>query len=176
MIVLRAPLPSDVDALHPMVAGTSVPDTLLWDGPESLEEYRRSWQVTVAAVAKGERHTFTIVEAATGAVIGTAGLRPVAGTGAPPPFRADIGLFIGAAWHGRGYGTAAVRKLVEHGFDAMALAKIEASVFVGNVASRRIFEKNGFQLEGTIRKAVRKRGQLLDEWQFGIVRADFTRA
>src|SRR5437762_4562033 len=157
MIVIRAPQLADVDALHPMVAGTTVPETLLWDGPESLEDYRRTWTMTVAAVAKGERHTFTIVEAASGAVVGTAGIRPVAGQGAPPLFRADIGLFIGIAYQGRGYGTMVVRKLVEHGFGAMALEKLEASVFVGNVASRRIFEKNGFALEGTIRKAVRKR-------------------
>jgi RimJ/RimL family protein N-acetyltransferase len=50
------------------------------------------------------------------------------------------------------------------------LQKIEATVFAGNMASRRIFEKNGFSLEGTIRKAALKRGQLIDEWLLGIVR------
>ena len=49
------------------------------------------------------------------------------------------------------------------------LKKLEATVFVGNHASRRAFEKNGFTLEGTIRRAVRKRGVLVDEWLFGIV-------
>src|SRR5439155_8403632 len=108
-----------------------------------LDEYRRTWTMTVEAVAKGERHTFTIVEVASGAVVGTAGIRPVAGQGAPPPFRADIGLFIGTAYQGGGYGTMVVRKLVEDGFVAMALEKLEAAVFVGNEASRRIFEKDG---------------------------------
>ncbi|MDB4967388.1 MAG: acetyltransferase, family [Myxococcales bacterium] len=172
MIELRAPLPSDVEALHPLVAGTGVADTLLWDGPASLDEYRRTWLIFVEEVARGGRQTFTIVETATGAVIGTAGLRPVAGSDAAPWFRADIGLFIGIPYQGRGYGTAAVRQLLDVGFGKLGLEKIEAAVFVGNVASRRIFEKNGFVLEGTIRKAVRKRGRLVDEWLLGIVREE----
>ena len=51
----------------------------------------------------------------------------------------------------------------------LRLEKLEATVFVGNVASRRVFEKNGFLLEGTIRRAVKKRGRLVDEWLFGLL-------
>jgi RimJ/RimL family protein N-acetyltransferase len=46
-------------------------------------------------------------------------------------------------------------------------------VFTNNPASRRIFEKNGFQVEGTIRLAINKRGQLLDEWLLGITKEEF---
>ena len=60
-----------------------------------------------------------------------------------------------------------MRLLARYAFDELGLAKLEATVFVGNVASRRIFEKNGFLLEGTIRRAVRKRGRFVDEWLFG---------
>jgi RimJ/RimL family protein N-acetyltransferase len=42
-------------------------------------------------------------------------------------------------------------------------------VFTGNYPSRRAFEKNGFRLEGTVRRAVQKRGQLLDEWLLGLL-------
>ena len=53
------------------------------------------------------------------------------------------------------------------------MQKIEAFVFAGNQASRQIFEKNGFSLEGTLRKAQLKRGKLLDEWIFGITREEW---
>jgi hypothetical protein len=58
-------------------------------------------------------------------------------------------------------------------FWRLTLEKIEATVFVGHWASRRIFEKNHFILEGTIRKAVQKRGEARDEWLFGITREDY---
>ena len=43
------------------------------------------------------------------------------------------------------------------------------------MASRRISEKNGFTLEGTLHHAQRKRGVFLDEWLFAILREDFER-
>jgi predicted acetyltransferase len=64
-------------------------------------------------------------------------------------FRGDCGLWIGEAWHGKGYGTRVVAELKRIAFEQIKMEKLEAGVFVGNIASRRIFEKNGFQLEGT---------------------------
>ena len=87
----------------------------------------------------------------------------------PGDFRADIGLWVGEPFHGKGYGTAAIAQAVAYGFRALKLSKIEATCFVGNWPSRRSFEKNGFVLEGTIRRAVKKRGVLVDEWLLGIV-------
>ena len=66
-------------------------------------------------------------------------------------------------------GTEAVRLAARHAFEALRLAKLEAGVFVGNLPSRRIFEKSGFLLEGTIRRAVSKRGRFVDEWLFGLL-------
>ena len=93
--------------------------------------------------------------------------------GADQELRADVGLWIGLPYHGKGYGTLAVRWLVDYGFTRLGLEKIEASIYTGNWASRRIFEKNGFILEGTIRKATLKRGQWQDDWRVGITREDY---
>ena len=172
MISLRAPLASDAEALYPLLAGTGVTDTLLWDGPDSLDGYRETWRVTAEQVARGEKHTLVIVESASGAAIGTAGVRPMGAPGCAPSFRGDLGLWIGVPYQGRGLGTLTVRALIEYGFERLKLDKIEATVFVGNEASARVFIKNGFTLEGTIRRAVRKRGRLVDEWLFGIVPED----
>jgi len=84
-----------------------------------------------------------------------------------------MGLWIAKPFHSRGYGSAVVRKIVEYGFKTLTLTKIEALVFVGNTASRKIFEKNGFKLEGTLRAAVKKREKFLDEWVMGILREDY---
>ena len=168
MISLRPVMPEDADVLFSLIYQTSVPDTLLWDGPLSLEEYRQALAVRADEVALGQKHMFTVVELGSQHAVGAASLRPD-----PDNFRADIGLWIGEVYHSRGYGTQAVRWLLGYGFKRLGLEKIDGYVFVGNWPSRRIFEKCGFILEGTIRKAVRKRGVTRDEWLLGITREDY---
>jgi len=168
MIYLQPVQGNDAEALFPLIFSTPVADTLAWDGPETRESFRDALDERAVQVARGERYIFTIVESASGQPVGSASIRPDA-----DKFRGDIGLWIGQPYHNRGYGTRVVRRLLAYGFDALGLEKIEGCVFVGNWASRRIFEKNGFQLEGTIRKAVCKRGLALDEWLFGITREDW---
>jgi RimJ/RimL family protein N-acetyltransferase len=168
VIELRLVQAEDAEALFPLIFRTGVADTLLWDGPGSLEEFQKALAERAGQAARGEIHNFTIIEAATVRPIGSASIRPDG-----QHFRADMGLWIGKPFQGRGYGTQVVRRLIEYGFERLRLEKIDADVFVGNWASRRIFEKNGFSLEGTIRKAVRKYGRAVDEWVLGITRQDY---
>jgi len=163
VIFLRPVQETDADALYPLIYKSIVTDTIVWDGPSSLVEFRQALSERALEVSSGKRHIFTIIEQASGQPIGSASLRSD-----EKHFRGDIGLWIGLPYHGKGYGTLVVHKLLEYGFERLGMDKIEGSVFKDNWASRRIFEKNGFRLEGTLRKAVRKRGQSLDEWLFGI--------
>jgi RimJ/RimL family protein N-acetyltransferase len=45
-------------------------------------------------------------------------------------------------------------------------------VFEWNPASRRVLEKAGYILEGRLRKAVIKDGQLLDQFAYAVTRED----
>jgi ribosomal-protein-alanine N-acetyltransferase len=117
---------------------------------------------------RGEAHMFTLFSGDSPA--GSCSFRPY-----EDGYRADIGLWIGEPHQGRGLGTFAVGELVRYGFQRPEIRKVEASVFVGNASSRRIFEKNGFRVEGTIRLCCRKRERLLDEWLLGITREEYER-
>jgi RimJ/RimL family protein N-acetyltransferase len=154
-----------------LIWGTSVTDTILWDGPESIESYESGFAEREKEVARGLRHMQTIVDPESGSFAGTADIRPDSNY-----LRADIGLWIGTPFQGRGLGTRVVHELTRYGFEVLGLNKIEGSVFVGNDASRRVFEKCGYSLEGTIRSAVRKRGVPVDEWIFGILKAEFLKS
>lgn len=164
---LRPVLAIDADALFPMIHRQPVTDTILWDGPPDLTSYREGLAAKEKATAEGREHLFTLLVGGTPA--GNCSLRPESDN----DFRADIGLWVGAPYQGLGLGTFAVKELVKYGFQNPKIKKIEAGIFVGNTASRRIFEKNGFRLEGTIRAKVLKRGEPLDEWIFGITRKDY---
>lgn len=167
---LRPVQPGDADLLFPLIYNSPVTDTLLWDGPQSLDEFRQGLAERASQTERGEAHHFTIIDELSGKPAGSASIRPDS-----DGFRSDMGLWIGEAYQGRGYGTRVVFRLTAYGFEQLDLMKIEAYIFIGNHASRRIFEKNGFLLEGTIRSAVRKRGRAVDEWLFGITRLDFER-
>ena len=70
-------------------------------------------------------------------------------------------------------GLPAAARALEIAFRDMGMEKVDACAFVGNDASRRVLEKNGFQREGLSRKAVLKRGVWLDEWLLGITREEW---
>ena len=96
---------------------------------------------------------------------GTIDVRPY-----PDGYRADIGLWIGERFHGQGAGTQAIQLICLHPSIQLKLEKLEAMIFEGNHGNRRAFEKNGFQLEGTIRIAVKKSGSYRNEWILGLLR------
>lgn len=162
--VLRLPRSDDVDRLLPLICRSDVTRTIAWDGPPSEPEYRENWRNIVADAATRKRHFFTIVDPISSEPAGTCDVRPDGDA-----FRASLGLWIGLRFQSRGLGTRVVADLVRYGFEELGLCKLDAMVFCGNWASRRVFEKNGFVLEGTIRCALAKRGVPIDEWHLGLV-------
>jgi RimJ/RimL family protein N-acetyltransferase len=62
-----------------------------------------------------------------------------------------------------------IAELVSYGFAELGLHRLDSFIFVGNWASRRAFEKNGFELEGTLRGATLKAGVPRDDWVLGLL-------
>lgn len=89
--------------------------------------------------------------------------------------RADISLFIGdkSSW-GMGYGSEAIELLRDWAFRELDLQKLNAGIYAGNIGCRRAFEKNGFDLEGTLRQEVVSDGSRLDVWRMGLPRSCWT--
>jgi RimJ/RimL family protein N-acetyltransferase len=165
MIDLRHPKESDADLLYPLLIDTTVTETIAWDGPESLEEYRQGMKDRAVQVAEGKSHFFIIIERASGHPIGSCSVRPE-----EEGLHGSLGLWLGEPYQGKGYGTAVVRMLVDYGFEKLGLSRMEAQVFVGNWPSRRVFEKNGFAVVCITRGAVEKRGVWVDAWKLAIER------
>ena len=61
----------------------------------------------------------------------------------------SIGYMILTPWWSKGLGTEAVRQMCGIAFRELALERIIGEVFPENLASARVLEKNGFQLEET---------------------------
>ncbi|MGZ5025183.1 MAG: GNAT family N-acetyltransferase [Chthoniobacterales bacterium] len=85
---------------------------------------------------------------------------------------AELGYWIAEPYWNRGIATAAVRAMVDFGFETLPLDRIFAEPYANNLASARVLEKAGFQLEGRMRKNVIKDGVVLDSLLYAKVRED----
>lgn len=88
-------------------------------------------------------------------------------------FSAELGYWLGEPFWGRGIVSDAVVAMTELGFGELALARIFAVPFAHNVASHRVLEKAGYQLEGILRASAVKDGELLDQHLYARVNPDF---
>lgn len=84
--------------------------------------------------------------------------------------QAEIGYWLAKKHWGKGLATEIAKELVKIGFGKMKLKRITAKVFLPNKASVRVLEKNGFKLEGILRKDVRKNGKFYDIYLFSKIR------
>jgi RimJ/RimL family protein N-acetyltransferase len=89
----------------------------------------------------------------------------------------EIGLRIfDPASRGLGYGTAALRLLVDNLFDNYPINRLEWNCDGRNRASAQVAQKCGFKLEGVVRGLVFVGGEYHDAEVYGLVRADWMAA
>lgn len=172
-LVITWPDREQVEAYYRSITGTDIFDTLIWDGPSCSDDLHDYWarSMSTAPSELGDHLNLAVIERNSGWMIGGMSWRPVNGNAAI----VDIGYAFAKAWHRRGLATEAVRAMVDFGFAARGAERVFATVFVGNVASRRVLEKCGFAYEGLMRRAVCKRGEWRDEWLLAITRPDWLR-
>lgn len=82
---------------------------------------------------------------------------------------AQIHLKLNKASRGKGYGTDAVKAMVNYAFDQMRLHCLYAHVLRYNTASQHLFEKCGFEKEGCLRARAYKDGAYVDAISYSFV-------
>ena len=170
LVSLRAPERGDIGDFVRWFNDADVLHNLAMFAPMS-EAAENAWFDRMLESQGSTNYHFVICLLADGRAIGTAGLHAVDldnGT-------AEFGIAIGekAEWD-HGYGTDALRAICDFGFGNLRLERISLLVYAGNGRGRRAYEKAGFTLEGTLRRAHFTRGRhedvhvmsmLRDEWQ-----------
>src|ERR1700751_3048018 len=76
---------------------------------------------------------------------------------------ATLGIALGREYVGRGYGTDAMRVIVDYGFRELGLHRLQLGVAPFNPAGIRAYEKAGFVEEGRHRESVLHDGRWYDE-------------
>ncbi len=87
---------------------------------------------------------------------------------------AEIGIFIGnKKARGKGHATQAISLMVEHAFSKLNLRKLYTGMIKGNEASKKVFEKVGFKVEGVLREHFYLNGKYYDSYRCGLLRRDY---
>lgn len=88
----------------------------------------------------------------------------------------EVSYSIGYEWWNQGYGTEALRAVVEFGFRYMNIHKIAAAHNTDNPASGKVMGKAGMEQEGTIRHMIRNtEGQYKDCAIYGLLQEDYVK-
>jgi len=148
-LILRPPTPDDAE---PLMAVFGDPEAMRYighGGPRTLEQVRASLEKRLACL-NDHGVTLWTVELKHPApdeppVIGDCGLLPVAWHG--PEFELAY-RYRKASW-GHGYASEAARAAMHHAWGATDLAEVIGLAYTGNLASRRVLTKAGFEHRGT---------------------------
>jgi RimJ/RimL family protein N-acetyltransferase len=136
----------------------------------SIEQSREAYERAVADYRDGTGLRFAMELAGQPGMIGSVTLHKFADQGR----RCEIGYALARPYWRQGYVAEAVRAVVEHGFSALGLRRIEADVDPCNMPSARILERLGFRKEGFMPERWTVNGEPADTVFYGLLKSYWT--
>lgn len=163
-LLLRQPTLDDVDAY---LAIESDPEYAFFGSRDSLDHAGMERGLArIIATPWAQHPEFAVV--LEGQVVGRVALTVDRANGT-----ASLGYGILRSCWGQGIATEAARAVLDYSFEAFELAKVGARVDPRNLASVRVLEKLGMQLEGVLRSQLVRRGERVDRAYYGILREEW---
>ena len=166
---LRPMAAADADAIYAMRSDPVIQrygSHPAWTDPQLAVDYIER---DIQAMAVGEHAQFAIVRREDAAVVGTCTLYQLDAQCR----RAEVGYVLLVSEWGKGYATEAVSALLDWGFEALALNRVEADIDPRNVPSARTLERLGFVREGHLRERWIVGGEICDSWIYGLLASDW---
>jgi 8-oxo-dGTP diphosphatase len=139
-LLLRPLEPSDAPNFHRLINDWEICRRLP-DAPFPYPADLAGEWIAVASVdrAAGRAEQFAVVDAASGALIGCAGLRL-----SKDKKTADLGYWLGRAFWRQGFGMEVALRLTSWGFASLSVLKITATVAADNEGSVAVLNRAGF--------------------------------
>jgi L-phenylalanine/L-methionine N-acetyltransferase len=155
-VTVRRTEPDDYKALHRIFSGPrAVAGTLQMPLPSA-----ETWRERLAEPPEG---SYSLVACVEGEVVGNLSLHT-----SPTRWRmrhvGSIGMAVRDDWQGRGVGTALMEAALDLGDNWLNVTRIELRVYVDNAAGIALYEKFGFEVEGTHRRLAFRNGEYVDAY------------
>jgi RimJ/RimL family protein N-acetyltransferase len=171
-VLLRPLSVDDVDHVMTWVNDKEVIGNLaVFAGKPLTRDDELQWIEKVTRSA--EDRVFSIVSSADGRYLGQVGLHQIfRRSGAA---RASLVVSARAEW-GKGYGSAALCRVLDEAFGNEALHKVWLMVFATNTRARRTYARVGFQEEGVLREEYFHEGKWHDMVRMSVLAHEWQRA
>ncbi len=137
--------------------------------PFSLAQEER-WFENLQGQLERQESIVLAIETAEGVHIGNIGLHAINWKDR----NAELGIAIGEkAYWDQGYGSDAIRTMLNLAFREMNLHRVYLRVDADNDRGIRCYEKTGFRREGAFRDTVFKDGKYYDQYMMSILQSEF---
>jgi putative acetyltransferase len=154
ILIIRRAEPADVDNLFELFGCPKVIAGTLQLPYPSREEWRRRLEQTREGV-------YSLVAVVDNRVVGLLGLE----TFPNKPRRRHAGTFgisVHDDWQGKGIGGALLRACLDMADNWLNLTRLELEVYADNESAISLYERFGFEHEGTLRQHAFRNGQYVD--------------
>lgn len=168
-LLLRKITLNDASDMFEYASNPEVSEYTMWSTHTSIEDTKYFLKSLTKMYKRKELVDWGIVHKAEKKFIGTCGYVEWSMTHS----RAEIGYALSARYWREGYMSEAVNAIIEFGFREMLLNRIVGRCEVNNVASARVMEKVGMQLEGILRQQLFVKGRYWDLKIYSILREEF---
>jgi [ribosomal protein S5]-alanine N-acetyltransferase len=168
-LLLRKITLNDANDMFEYASDPQVSEYTMWSTHSSIEDTKYFLKSLLKMYKRRELVDWGIVHKAENKFIGTCGFVEWRMTHS----RAEIGYTLSRKYWGEGYMTEAVNAVIDFGFREMLLNKIQARCEVNNIASARVMEKAGMQLEGILRQQIFVKGRYWDLKTYSILKEEF---
>ena len=153
-LLLRAMHPMDAEDMFDYAKRPEVTKYLLWREHESIYFTKDYLNYIQSRYALGDFYDWSVIERESGRMIGTCGFTKIDTANNS----AEIGYVLNPDFHRRGYGSEAVKRILEFGFEELGLNRIEARFMQGNEASLALMKSVGMTFEGYMRDFIFVKG------------------
>jgi putative acetyltransferase len=159
---IRRAEPDDYSAVYEMFSGPKVYSGTLQLPYPSLEQWRRR-------LAETPESYYNLVAVVGDRVVGMVSVQ----TFPNRPRRShvgNIGISVHDEWQGKGVGTALMCAILDLADNWLNLRGLELEVYADNEAAISLYERMGFEVEGTLRQHAYRDGQYVDSKMMGRLR------
>jgi L-phenylalanine/L-methionine N-acetyltransferase len=151
-IVIRAAEPEDAEAIHAILRCPHVVANTLQIPWRPLAYTRERYL--------GQNDDHVLVALVDGRVVGHLGLSTL--TGARQRDVGKFGMAVHDDYQGRGIGTALMAAMIDLADNWLGLRRLELEVWADNDPAIHLYNKFGFEVEGTGRQFAYRAGELVD--------------
>ncbi|MGU3374785.1 GNAT family N-acetyltransferase [Chryseobacterium sp. M5A1_1a] len=171
-LILRTFRESDISNVHKMLLrpeSTLFNPTTYSDDEKETKKLIDAWHQEFQQGKDQKKFTFLMEDTVNQKFVGIIGLDIIK----LHYKNAEIWFKLSPESWGKGYGTEALGRIIQFGFEDLNLHRIEAGCAIDNIASYRVMEKSGMIREAHRRKLLPLKNGWSDNYEYAILEEDY---